>query len=371
VKRVLYAEEEFVALKEQVAGYPKPLLSVYLSVNPAHLENRGKAYVLRLKNALKAVEAPKDLSGRVLAYVEAEQPHANILALFASPEEILDIFRLRVELPERVRWGEPYVAPLIQALQQYEPYGVVLLDAYKARFFVSAFGRMEEEVDAKNVFTTVGWREVTISPSTAAPSGGSARDVFEHRIEAQTLRFYRELGETVRDLIERFGLVRLILAGPEERTSTFLRTLPGQTARMVAATVPLPLDASESEVMRRVSVAEDLAQRERQEALLAEARVRGTSGLGVTMKALEEGRVHHVMVPWPARECVRWCDSCALAFSDSQSCPYCGSRTRERELVDAVLELAQARGTRMEFLRGESADLLREAFGGLAGLVRF
>ena len=118
-------------------------------------------------------------------------------------------------------------------------------------------------------------------------------------------------------------------------------------------------------------MAEDLAQRERQEALLAEARERGTSGLGVTMKALEEGRVHHVMVPWPAREGVRWCYSCALAFSDSQSCPYCGSRTRERELVEAVLELAQARGTRTEFLRGESADLLREGFGGLAGLVRF
>jgi hypothetical protein len=59
VKRMLYAEEELVAPKEQVAGYPKPLLSVYLSVNPAHPENRGKAYVLRLKNTLKAVEAPR------------------------------------------------------------------------------------------------------------------------------------------------------------------------------------------------------------------------------------------------------------------------------------------------------------------------
>jgi peptide subunit release factor 1 (eRF1) len=123
--------------------------------------------------------------------------------------------------------------------------------------------------------------------------------------------------------------------------------------------------------MWRISVAEDLAQRERLEALLAEPRERGTSGLGVTMKALEEGRVNHVMVPWPARERVMWCDSCALAFSGSQSCPYCSRRTRERELVDAVLELAQARGTRMEFLRGESADLLREGFDGLAGLVRF
>lgn len=370
-ERMLYAEQELVALKERVAAYPEPVLSAYLSVNPADPENRAKAYVIRLKDALKETGVPKELSGRVLAYVDGEQPRARTLALFASPDEIFDIYRLQVDLPERVRWGEPYVAPLILALQQYEPYGVILLDANRARLFVSIFGQMEEELDAENIFTTLGWRELTISPSTAAPSGGAARDVFEHRIEAQTLRFYKGLVETVRGLIKRFGLVRLILAGPEERTSTFARTLPRQIAEMVAATVPLPLGASEREVMQRVSAAEQSAQDRRQERLLMEVRERGTSGLDNTLKFLQEGRVHQVLVPWLTEERVRWCDSCGFVFTGAGRCPFCASGTRERELVDAVLELAEARGTRLEFVRGDNADVLREEFGGLAGLVRF
>ena len=368
---MLYAEEELLALKERVVGYPTPLLSVYLSVNPAHPENRAKAYVLRLKEALKAVETPEDLSERVLAYVDAEQPRARTLALFASPDGIFERYRLRVDLPERIRWGEPYVAPLILALQQYEPYGVILLDAQKARLFVSAFGKMEEEVDAENIFSTAGWREITISPSTAAPSGGAAKDVFEHRIEAQTLRFYRGLAETARDLIERFGLVRLILAGPEERTSTFARTLPRQIAEMVAATVQLPLGASEQEVMQRVSGAEQSAQNMRQGELLTKARECGTSGLDETLKSLQEGRVHHVLVPCLTEDQVRWCDSCELASTDTEFCPYCGSGTRERELVVVVLELAEAHGTHMELVRDDNADVLRRDLGGLAGLVRY
>jgi len=368
---MLYAEEELVALKERVAGYPKPLLSVYLSVNPAHPENRAKAYVLRLKDALKEVGAPGELSARVLRYVDTEQPRARTLALFASPDGVFDAYRLRVDLPERIRWGEPYVAPMILALQQYEPYGVVLLDAQKARFFVSVLGEMEEEVDAENIFSTSGWREITISPSTAAPSGGAARDVFEHRIEAQTLRFYKTLGETVRGLIERFGLARLILAGPEERTAAFARTLPRQTAALVAATVPVPLGASEQEVMQRVSGAEEQAQEKRQEELLAVARERGTSGLGETLKALQEGRIYHLLVPWTSTERVGWCDSCGLASTGAERCPYCGGKMRERELVDAVLDLAEARGARVELVHNASADTLREDLGGLAGLARF
>lgn len=367
---MLYAED-LAALKERVAGYPKPLLSAYLGVNPARPENRAKAYVIRLKDALKEVGAPEEVSGRVLEYVETEQPRSRTLVLFAATDGLFEVYRLGMELPERVRWGEPYVAPLILALQQYEPYGVILLDAQKARFFVSVSGRMEEELDAENIFSTAGWREITISPSTAAPSGGAARDAFEHRIEAQTLRFYKILGETLRGLVERFGLTRLILAGPEERTALFAKTLPRQSAALVAATVPLPLGASEKEVMERVSGAEESARKRQQERLLAEARERGVSGLDETLGSLQEGRVYHLLVPWASGERVGWCDACGLASTGTETCPYCGGGTRERELVDVALELAEARGARVELVRGENADALREELGSLAGLVRF
>ena len=93
-----------VALKERVAGFPRPLLSAYLSVNPAHPENQAKAYVIRLKDALKETGAPKELQRRVLAYVDGEQPRARTLAVFATRDEIFDIYRLKASANRRVAY---------------------------------------------------------------------------------------------------------------------------------------------------------------------------------------------------------------------------------------------------------------------------
>lgn len=368
---MIHAGEELVALKERVAGYREPVLSVYLNVNPAHPENQAGAYAIRLKDLLKETGAPEKLSARVLGLLDAGQLQTRTLILFASPDGILDDFRLRADLPDVVRFGEPYVVPLALALQQHEPYGVVLLDAHRARLFVSVLGETEEELDAENVFVTSGWREMTISPSTAAPSGGAAKDSFERRVEAQTSRFYKVLGETVRDLAERRGLARLFLAGPRERTAAFARTLPRPVVAMVAATVPLPIQAPEEEVVRRVLAAEERARERREQELLAEARERGAGGLDETLESLQEGRVHHVLVPWPTGESVRWCDLCGAAFTGALRCPYCGGATRERGLAETVLEIAEARGARVVFVRDAYADALRRELGGLAGLVRF
>ena len=47
--------------------------------------------------------------------------------------------------------------------------------------------------------------------------------------------------------------------------------------------------------------------------------------------------------------------------------------TRVRPLTDVLVDLAAARGARLDFLRGENenTDTLRDEFGGLAILTRF
>ena len=44
-----------------------------------------------------------------------------------------------------------------------------------------------------------------------------------------------------------------------------------------------------------------------------------------------------------------------------------------RPLADVLVDLAAARGARLDFLRGENenTDVLRDEFGGVAGLTRF
>jgi hypothetical protein len=367
--------ENLEVLKEQVAGYPEPTLSVYLNVNPANAENRGKAYVIRLKDALKEHGVLKVLAERVLDYAEAEQPRMRTLVLFATPDGPFEVYWLRTELPEEVRWGEPYVAPLELAIDEYEPTGVALLDAKRFRFLLTSLGEIEEELKAANVFSTAGWREVTISPSMAHPGSGTAKDLFERRLEEWTRRFYKEVGEELRRLVEKFEVGRLILAGPDERTVAFSSALPRGIRELVAVRVHLPLGTPEGEVIKRISEVAEQLEREQEKQLLAEVGERGVRDLEATLRALAEGRVYLLAAPWPLSGEVRWCDSCALASAaqarEEKDCPYCGAPTRRRFLADALVELATTRGARIEFVRGENADALRRDFGGLAGLTRF
>jgi hypothetical protein len=74
--------EDLEALKRRVAGYPAPILSAYLNVNPANPENRGKAYATRLKDALKE-NGVRKAPGRACAGLRgrrtAQDAHAGAL----------------------------------------------------------------------------------------------------------------------------------------------------------------------------------------------------------------------------------------------------------------------------------------------------
>ena len=58
---------------DSIADHPEPVLSVYLNVNSVHPENQGQAYLIRLKDALKQLGAPRTLAERVWQLVELER----------------------------------------------------------------------------------------------------------------------------------------------------------------------------------------------------------------------------------------------------------------------------------------------------------
>src|ERR687894_373783 len=110
-----------------VTGRPGPLLSAYVSVNAAIPENQERAYLVRLRDAMNDEGVPEELQRRVRKYVEAEtHPHARTLELFAAEDGLFEVYRLHVDIPESLRWGDPYVAPLTLILDEYEPYGAAV-----------------------------------------------------------------------------------------------------------------------------------------------------------------------------------------------------------------------------------------------------
>lgn len=356
-------------LKERVADHPGPVLSVYLGVSPALRQNQGKGYVARLKSGMKEEDVPEEISSRVLEFFRREHVRSRTVVLFAAPDGLFEVYRLNVDLPERVRWGEPDVAPLMLALDEYERYGVVLLDRDNFRFLVASLGEIEEVSGAENPTDTAGWRELTISPASATPRGGSSRDDFEDRVEENTRRFYREAGETIRRGVERQEVAHLMLAGPKERTADFRSVLPKDLQDRVVEEVSIPAGAPESEILERFSAAREQAESAQEAGLLDKARERGVRGVRETVEALQEGRVYHLLSAWDLEGELRWSDEGGFVAFDEGSL----QKTRTRPLADVLVELAASRGARLDFVRREGGvyNDLREQYDGLVGLIRF
>ncbi len=357
-----------------VAGRPGPVLSAYLSVNADIPENQRRAYLVRLRDAMNDEGVPEALKQRVREYTENEtHPEARALALFADEDGLFEIYRLQVDVPESFRWGDPYVAPLALVLDEYEPYGAAVLDAERFRYFVVSpisSAHEEEEIKAN------GFREVDVHPSEPYPRGGTDFEPASRRTQAHIHRFYKELGKLTRDVTFREGVQRLILAGPRERTAEFRRTLPNELHDKVIAEEHLDLGSPEGELLDRLEAVRERAEHERERELLDEIRESGVRGLDETVAALqEENRVYHLAALWELEAEIRWCDNDQLAIRDAtrEVCPFCGQKTRVRPLTDVLVDLAAARGARLDFVMGEdeNTDTLRDVFGGIAGLTRF
>src|SRR4028118_2220659 len=126
--------QELRQVMTQMAGREGPMLSAYVSVNAAIPENQGRAYRVRLGDAMNDEGVPEGLQDRVRESVEGEtNPGARTLAVFADEEGLFEVYRLQVDVPESGRWGGPYVAPLTLVLNEYGPYGAVVLDAERLR----------------------------------------------------------------------------------------------------------------------------------------------------------------------------------------------------------------------------------------------
>ncbi len=360
---------------DSIANRQGPLLSAYLSVNASIPENQERAYLVRLRDAMDEQGVPEEVQLKVRESLEDEtHPGAKTLVIFASEDEFFVTYRVQLDLPEAVRWGEPYVAPLLLALDEHEPYGVALVDAENFRFFIASPVAAPSE-DSGDVSGS-GYRELDLSPSTPGPRGGMDQDPISRRTEANIHQFYNELGDLTRDTAFREGVKRLIVAGPKERTAEFRRQLPQEVQERVVAEEQVDLDAPEGEILERLEAVRERAEYERKSALLSEIRESGIWGLDDTLSALqEENRVHRLILLWQLEGELRWCDNDGLAIPDitQEECPYCGQRTRVRALTDVMVDLAASRGARVEFMRGENenTNALRDEFGGIAGLTRF
>src|ERR1051326_4860557 len=68
-----------------------------------------------------------------------------MLVLFCTATGSLWVRQIDTVLPNAIRWEEyPYWKPLVEAIDEFEPYGVLLLDNNRARLFEIFLGKVQE-----------------------------------------------------------------------------------------------------------------------------------------------------------------------------------------------------------------------------------
>lgn len=383
----MLTERDITYIREQIVPHDAPVLSLYVDVNPAKSENANRAWLVRVKNALRELELPADLHHKVLELLEQERPRARTLVLFAA-EDMLERYDLQVDLPVvdlahgrvEARWGEPYVAPLVYALDEFERAGALCLHRSGWRFFEIDLGEAQEITDLFGEIAQDEWRELeayipVLRDNLLRARATSRVDRFAQRMQAWVYRFFKRLANIVERVVIERDIRRLVLLGPEEETKFFEQFLSRNLRRRVVAHVgALPAsDAGPAQILERVTPALEAAERAEEQALLDQIRdLPGIWGIDPTLDALQMGQLSVLVAPWNLETRVWRCPEGWVAETEERARLMCmGGEPEEVSLRDIIVDLAMGFGTRLEFVRGEAEERLLREFHGLAGLRRW
>lgn len=397
-KEVRMIDREAVQqLRAELSELQPPVLSLYVEVDPTRPENERRAWVLRARNAVKALAAPAEIEQAVLTALEAEiAPEARTLALFAAAPAserksatvavtklplhinlpLVDIRNGRVE----ARWGDPYIAPLIYALDQYERTAVVWLRGEGWRFFEVFLGEIVEHTDVFRSVEADLWQQVTqfdprrLREALRAQAMGN-RDRFARRMENIAVRYLQRLAELTERALDHLRVRRLVLLGREEATKQFADLLPRAVRQMIVAHVadlPHP-DAAPAHVLAKVlPVLEQVEYNHEQSLLEQVVRQPGVWGVDPTLNALQEGRLSVLIAPWHLDTQVWITPDGLLTASQEQAMLLTpDSNPQPVALRDVVVDACTAFATRLEFVTGAAQERLIRDFNGLAGVFRW
>lgn len=378
----MISRRDIEALVERPAG-GGPVLSVYLDVDQSRSANLNRGFETNLRNMLRAVEEQvgdrrqrdelaKD-AARVLRFAAGYRPAGRSLAMFCDDSEgLFRSWEVRAALVNDARWRDtPYVRPLLEALDEYERFGVLLADRSQARLFTVFMGEIEEHREA---FAQAEVRHLQASGMDHMRS----QSHIQRKSQMHALWHLKRVAEMTERLAVSHTFDRLVLAGPVGAAGELQRLLSKRLRSRVIAAIPLAMECTDREVLQATSkIVEDVERREETGVVedLITAATKGNGaviGLDETLGVVREGRVSRLVYSDDAAWKGWRCTGCPALFAQEHpACPECGGGGQAvRDLIGRMVERVFDDGGRVEQVRGDAAGRLASA-GGIGAFTRF
>jgi stalled ribosome rescue protein Dom34 len=151
--------------------------------------------------------------------------------------------------------------------------------------------------------------------------------------------------------------------------------MPRALADKVVGQINLDMSASPADAWERAYEVAQLAQKQQEADLLEQVITvarkggAGATGLAETLLALQQGRVHQLLVNPTFHHSGRQCSNCVIVVDDLASCPYCnGNLVTTNDVVNLAIHRAMEAGIKVSAM--ESNARLAEV-GQIAAVLRY
>jgi len=354
-------------------------VSLYLNVDPRF--NKKGDYVVHLKNMLKnAAESldkdiykkVKDDLGKIDKFVLTNKRmfKKGLAVLSSSAISFWREYHFGIPVKnELIVDKTPYMKPLIDILDNYQRYAVLLVGKESARIFVIHLREIVEygevhTADVPGKHKKGGWAAL-------------AQNHYERHIDYHVGMHLKEVIEKLDSFLGGEYIGRLILGGSDEAVSMVTGMLPKTILDKVIGTVKVEMFAKGPEVLAKVEPIvieyEKNKEKETVDALVTGAMKNKNAVLGLedVLHALHQQKVMKLVFLKELKASGYSCNSCGyLTVQKADPCPYCkGEMDMVDYLIDLAGEKAIGQGARVDVLT-EDNEKLREA-GGIGAFLRF
>lgn len=360
---------------------PDGVLSVYVDADPALQAADRPRWAVTVNNELGALEQRVRQEGprrRWMLFRKRLDEHAAEIGALLDPAQpgraralFLPLSRgapvrlaLNTPLVDRIVLEErAYVRPLVAALEDGRPAGIVTVSKAGVGVHETRWGETYELLRVEFEEATAAWREFK-GPAGANPAYAQQtapqHDRFARRLDERRTRFLADCGERVASMAAAQKWDAVVIAGDPRLTRPLVEA-GASTATLVEddrALEGLPADDLAAALAPVIAEA-----RERTRAVLAERAVgaalaggAGSLGLDDTLAALGAGRVEHLLL--------------LGAAGREPEAPSNGSPPRQANLDERMIELALDTGARITFVHPDAAPAFSEA-DAVAALLRW
>jgi hypothetical protein len=287
--------------------------------------------------------------------------------------------------------GIPHLGQLAQLAEGQRPALVVVPSLEGAAIFEVRLGEVDREAAVRGAVPRSESEKLNpgagVQGASATGGGPSRRELereakTERRQEEWARRNRQAAAAEVTLLFDRSPEARLILVGTAEGSAAFARELPERARRAIVAKAPLPRAWTSSGGIRRNGVRELVqallgdgvdGSARKVETVVGEA-LRGSIavvGPDDVVLAVNEGRVHELVVEEDFERRGYQCDNCGALGPDVESaevCPFCAGDLRAvQNLREALIARTLASGGRVGLVPHENR---LHSYWGVAAFLR-